>query len=805
MSFNVREHKVSDWVRWDLDNRLIKIARTFNSENLVSYEYKTLSSTSVGGPSLYIEYIYDANANILAENKEVREWTETQEDVTAGDSSPSIDVPATETSITGTVAVSAISANVSIDDSTPLSTSVSGNVSIDNSTPLDIAVTGTPAVNSTIQNTSLDTKNQTQYSDSTSNTQYWLGLEEDNQLTLQYVDDSVSNQKTIFYALPSVSIDGSCLARRYYLADDEVTGEHTYIGTWTQTMNDRIKPPPTDITVTSGSLATVEDQVATTVLAGFSVTGGELPITLSMTSNGGLNVELSGANLVVASGGIDGSASGSSPFTVGIRATDAFDVTYDEDFSVTVTSNDITDIALSGTDVANGNVEGTDIGLLTCVGGVGDVNYSITNDGGLDNIKITDTGTSTATLEVDTGGIIDSMGTYTVRITATDSIPQTYYEDFTITVLSGFSNTKALNRIKADAYAYAFFNYGQPSTGFNTSGTGNFFKDDWLVQRTRATDSWSMSMWFKCNEVPAVSSKSPLFGSAASYQHGTQGSFLLLWNDAGNIRVCCTAGPSVIVHTPASSVDVADGEWHHYVVTWDGTANSPIECTSTNTSQVTLGHLGSSPTYDINLRCYIDGEECIYSDNWDYNKAYIRFYGGWSSGYGGPYKRNFANRTQTYNSSTTPSYYGWGFGWQSNYGSNDKIDADYDEWSFHDITLTATQVGELYNSGAPVALDNTEWTAGTWTTANCLAWFRMFEGSSDSNGFIISEAIGPNGDGTIDLYDWDTTTGSEGYVASSPARSTTPTITIADTAYNTPAGNEIVTLTALADGDVYIP
>jgi hypothetical protein len=842
--------KLSTYLSLHQQGLLGRAARTFNSGNLVSTEYLAPAGTKVGDPCLFIEYIYDSNGNILSEDKSIETWSSTQETIAESTSDPSpatqansiVSTDGNEAGVTvggrlkvdadltgGTVNVTATNldiedititdvgttddslkvkhtGDISIDSSTPISTSVSGNVSIDDSTPLDIAVTGTPAVNSTIQNTSLDTKNQTQYSDSTSNTQYWLGLEEDNQLTLQYVDDSVSNQKTIFYALPSVSIDGSCLARRYYLADDEVTGEHTYIGTWTQTMNDRIKPPPTDITVTSGSLTTVEDQVATTVLAGFSVTGGELPITLSMTSNGGLDVELSGANLVVASGGIDGSASGSSPFTVGIRATDAFDVTYDEDFSVTVTSNDITDIALSGTDVANGNVEGTDIGLLTCVGGVGDVNYSITNDGGLDNIKITDTGTSTATLEVDTGGIIDSMGTYTVRITATDSIPQTYYEDFTITVLSGFSNTKALNRIKADAYAFAFFNYGQDNAAWNTGGgTGNFFKDDWLAQRTRATNNWSMSMWFQCNEVPAVDDMCPMFGSAAAYSHGTQGSLLLLWNDAGNIKVCCTAGPTVIVHTPASSVDVADGEWHHYVVTWDGTANSPIETTSTNTSQGYLGHLGSSPTYDINLRCYIDGEECIYSDNWDWSKVYIRYYGDWNSTFGGPYLRNFKCKTDTYNSSTTPNYYGWGFGYQSQYSSNDKIDADYDEWSFHDITLTATQVGELYNSGTPVALDNTEWTEGTWTTANCLAWFRMFEGSSDSNGFIISEAIGPNGDGTIDLYDWDNTAGSEGYVASSPARSTTPTITIADTAYNTPAGNEIVTLTALADGDVYIP
>jgi len=457
--------------------------------------------------------------------------------------------------------------DISIDSSTPISTSVSGNVSIDDSTPIDTAVTGTVTVNSTIQNSTLATKGKTSYSDSTSNVQYWLGLEEDNQLTLQYVDDSVSNQKTIFYALPSVSIDGSCLARRYYLADDEVTGEHTYIGTWTQTMNDRIKPPPTDITVTSGSLATVEDQVATTVLAGFSVTGGELPVTLSMTSNGGLNVELSGANLVVASGGIDGSASGSSPFTVGIRATDAFDVTYDENFSVTVTTNDITDIALSALEVFNDAVEGDDIGNLTCTGGVGDVSYAITSNGGLDNLKITDTGSSTATLEVDSGGIIDSTGTYVIRITVTDEVSQTYYEDFTITVLASFTDTKFLN-----------FDTQTSNDYIDLGGIADFDdSDDFFFRRN--DDDYTISWWMRfptnttenIGDVGNSSGDKQIFNTAEGswVGHSTRAMF----RDDKFVFLILTSGSHYgwwQVSSANGWMNTQDGNtWNHYAITYD--------------------------------------------------------------------------------------------------------------------------------------------------------------------------------------------------------------------------------------------
>jgi hypothetical protein len=610
-------------------------------------------------------------------------------------------------------------------------------------------------------------------------------------------------------------VGGDCLERVYSIDTSVITGHQDIVGVWTQPMQDIVAPPISSIEIEGGTTAsTVEDQVVGTDLGTLTISGanaGHGGVTWSLTSTTltGDKLRIVDNELEVGPNAIGASDAGT--YNVVVKATDTLGAEKESTFVLTITSNDITNIALSATEVAEGDIEGTDVGDLASTGGVGDVNFSITNDGGLDNLKITDTGTSTATLEVDTGGIIDSAGTYTVRITATDSLspsPQTYYEDFTITVLSGFANTKALSRTSTNADV-VYFNYGQPSSVFN-SGSGNFFLDDWYVQQTRATDSYSLSMWFKITDTPDSSTVYSLFQSAADYatasspinisnKYGSNGPNK---DDDGTFKVGSQYGNGIIWHTPASSVDVADGEWHHFALTWDGSLNSLIETTSTSFSQTgTAKHLGS--TGDANLRVYIDGEICVFHANNDYGISTIRDYGEWQSTILGPHKRNFAKRVTSangYESATTPGNYGWGFGYMYASSNHLTLGASIDEFSFHNITLTATQVGELYNSGVPVAMDNTEWTVGTWTTANCLAWFRMFEGDNDSNTTIESVAIGPNGDGTIDLYDWDNTAGSEGYIASDPARTVTPTITIKNG-----SGNEVVTLTALADGDVYIP
>jgi hypothetical protein len=136
-----------------------------------------------------------------------------------------------------------VDGDVSIDDSTPISTSgtitgtvstnatiqgtpnvaVTGNVAIDDSTPIDTAVTGTVTTNATIQNATLATKGKTSYSDSTSNVQYWLGLEADGQLTKTHIGTATSTKQIYNYALPTTVVGGDCLERVYSIDTSVIT------------------------------------------------------------------------------------------------------------------------------------------------------------------------------------------------------------------------------------------------------------------------------------------------------------------------------------------------------------------------------------------------------------------------------------------------------------------------------------------------------------------------------------------------------------------------------------------------------
>jgi hypothetical protein len=394
MAFTASDHKVADWTANDGSGRLTKVVSTFNSENLVATRYKTLPILGVGDPSLYITYIYDAKGNILAENKEVREWTATQETSYTGDSDPSVDVPATETSITGTVVVSAISANVSIDDSTPISTSgtiagvvstnatiqgtpnvaVTGNVAIDDSTPIDTAVTGTVTANSTIQNATLAvtksgtwavdsvggtvttnatiqnatlaTKGKTSYSDTTTDVNYWLGLYNDNQLIKKSATVS-STEITTTATFQSTAVDAvnSAIQINEFLdGSGNVTGRSAQVVTWTQANED-----------------------------------------LSLPS--------------------------------------------------------ITSIALGlPSSIVTGSVEDVAIGTLSAVGATGAITWSIEDAGGLDTIKLVG-----AIMKSGSGGITDTAGTFTVSVKAVDSIGKERTSNVTVTVESSYSNTKYID------------------------------------------------------------------------------------------------------------------------------------------------------------------------------------------------------------------------------------------------------------------------------------------------------------------------------------------------------------------------
>lgn len=348
-------------------------------------------------------------------------------------------------------------------------------------------------------------KDYEQYSSSTSNVQYWLNLEEQGRLTKIHIGTATSTKRIEHYALPSTEVGGTCLQRVYAIDSSVVTGHTTILGIWTQTMQDIVAPPISDITLSSST--TVEDQVVGVDIGTLATTGsnpghGTITWTLTSTTLSGDKLRIgTGADadkLEVGPNAIGADDAGS--YDAVIKATDELGGYREETFTITVTSNNITDINISASEIIYGSASGTDIGNLTCVGGVGDVNYSIqSNPSSLANIKITDTGSSTAVLEANTGGVTSSPGSYSLTIRATDSntVPQTYDETFTISVLSAFTNLKALD--------------------LNATGVDPDFKNNYLQETSglfnsylTASTPFSLSMWFKTNTDPSPTDYKPV-------------------------------------------------------------------------------------------------------------------------------------------------------------------------------------------------------------------------------------------------------------------------------------------------------
>jgi hypothetical protein len=601
MAFRASNHKVLDWTRYDNSGTLIKVVRTFNSENLVADEYKSLTGSKAGDPSLYITYVYDARGNILAENKEIREWTATQETAYNSASETDIDSAADE--------VAALT--------------------------------------------------KTQYSTDTANVQYWLGLEADGQLTKTHIGTATSTKQIFHYALPTTAAGEECLQRIHHIDSSVIVSKIDVLGTWSSAMETLAIPAISDITLSAA--VTVEDQAvgedigtlagagsnpghgtitwtltsttlsgdklridgdklevgpnqigsadagtynavikgtdelggsreetftitvtsnditdialsaasinygdaADTAIGTLSFTGGVGTVTPTITSNGGMtNLRLDG-NVLEAGPSFMNTAAGT--YTVRITVTDQASTpqTYYEDFTITVVSTAITDIALSALIIYDDSLEGADIGNLTCSGGVGDVDYTITSNGGLDNLKITDTGTSTGLLEVDTGGIVDAVGTYTVRITANDEASQTYYEDFDIEVAVSFTNTKFLNFDTQTSNEYIDLG---GKTDFDDS-------DDFFFRRTN--DDYTISWWMRLPESTAVYTD----GSSTDHKHifsSFDGSFtngIAGYFDGSDFVFFIAKDDSNYGEFKVASVTGwQDNTWAHYAITYDASA-----------------------------------------------------------------------------------------------------------------------------------------------------------------------------------------------------------------------------------------
>lgn len=828
MAFRAGDHKVLDWTRYDKSGTLIKVVRTFNSENLVATEYKSSAVSKAGDPSLYIEYVYDARGNILAENKEVREWTATQETSYNSASETVIDSAADE--------VAALT--------------------------------------------------KTQYTTDTANVQYWLGLETDGQLTKQHIGTATSTKQIFHYALPTTAVDGQCLQRVHHIDSSVVTGKVDILGVWTQVMQDVASPPISDLTLSAAS--TVEDQAADVLIGNLATAGdvtGHGTVTWTIEDAGGLaNIRLDGTKLEVGPGAIDGDASGDSPYTVNIKAIDELGAYRAEDFAITVTTNDLTDITLSAAAIDYGDAADTAIGTLSYTGGVGTVTPTITNAGGMTNLRLdgnvleagpswmnTAAGTYSVTilatdsltptpqtfsksftitvgstaitdialsaneivdngsendlignlsvtggvgastfeitddggldniridgvkLEVGSGGIVDAAASFSVTIRATDTRSQTYSEALTVVVIPGFTNLYCMKKTDTAAN-YFYHTWDQPDADLD-GGTGNIFLDDVIVQKCRPTQNYSVIIWFRVLEILADDQVYSICGGAAQYGNGyavllslgrASGSYGPNKSDPWDetIKVGTYIGNAVFYYDLPVGVDLEDGEWHQFIVTWDpntnGTAmvmgNSTEVDPNTAAGSGDNGYPYPSAGKNPNIEVYIDSVRCSWHANQDYNVPTIRGLGKWNTTQEGPqgiwYQRQVAGNGPT--DATTPHAYGFNIGWgmQSGSTNNDYLLNEIDEISFHSVTLTQAQVTEAYNSGIPVNLADATWTSSGWATSDCFVWWRMGDGENDTTTSIVSEA------GVQALLDWDDTAGDEKYEASDPARTDTPTLKI---------------------------
>ena len=269
-----------------------------------------------------------------------------------------------------------VDGDVSIDDSTPISTNatiqgtpnvaVAGNVAIDDSTPIDTAVTGTVTTNSTIQNATLAvtksgtwavdsvggtvttnatiqnatlaTKGKTSYSDSTTDVNYWLGLYNDNQLIKKAVTITAGYIDTV-NTLQSTSVDDTNCALRvleFLDGSGNVTGTNSSVVGWTQTEEDLALPGITDIDIDTTSIVIGASE--NTLIGTLSATGATGAITWTIETNAGslANIRIDGARLEVGSGGITSSIAS---YDLVIKGVDSLGKNRNETFTITVVSS----------------------------------------------------------------------------------------------------------------------------------------------------------------------------------------------------------------------------------------------------------------------------------------------------------------------------------------------------------------------------------------------------------------------------------------------------------------------------------
>jgi len=524
---------------------------------------------------------------------------------------------------------------VSIPDT--VTTTVSGDVSIDDSTPIDTAITGTPNVAVT-GNVAID--------DSTPIDTTVTGTVTANS-TIQNATLAVTKSGT--WAVDSVggtvttnaTIQNSTLATKGKTSYSDTTSDPDY---WLGLYNDNLLIKKA-VEISASEIITSATFQATTV----DTANGAIQITEFL--DGSSNV--TGRNCQV------------------VTWTQAL-----QDLALP----GLTDIALSGLSITNDGEENDLIGNLTATGAVGAITWTIeTNASSLANIRIDD-----QKLEVGSGDITSSPGTYVLNIKGVDSLGKTRSENFTITVETGYTSTKS---IKFDAESYP---YNATKSGLVAEDTiGNM--TNFYSCRFNNDAGWTLSMWYKHIGDALVSadaySRMVTFGSDGwsqnSYIEFNEGT------DPQEIRLYISVqGQVIYMDWPATSF--TDGDWHHVLFMYKG----GTDYTSNAAAAFELWVDGSKITQSGNT---IPGSpDPTNSLHIGYNSAL-----------------NFMIANLSSSSSLL----------------NNKCAMFYmDEFTFWNKYLSTSEIAEIYSSGTLVDIS----TLSFFSAANCGLWLKSGETANDA-------------------------------------------------------------------------
>jgi hypothetical protein len=292
-----------------------------------------------------------------------------------------------------------------------------------------------------------------------------------------------------------------------------------------------------------------------------------------------------------------------------------------------------------------------------------------------------------------------------------------------------------------------YFSWDQPKSDMD-NGSGHYFKDSILWQRTMPFFNWTISFWFKVDETLTDDAFYNLFGGSGLYasQHGIK------------IKDTSASGYQVRIYNHTtydldSSINLENGGWHHIALCNDNTNISQTHSGSTSAGAQYTNKSGNS---QVNVRLFVDSIEATYSSS-SYTQSFIRFNGDYNTTISGP-QNNLSgyryNSENGYTATETVSNYGFHFGKISGQDTNNNLACSIDEFSLHKVNIgkdssgsdaAAATISELYNNADAVDFSTAGWTSGSWATSDLLMWLRMGDavptGSGDSAGVQVTSQV----------------------------------------------------------------